>query len=199
MLSRSATARSSATVVARDLREGDPAGSRELGRTAANETPREDAPLRTVPYVDLERYAGTWYEIASYPQRFQKGCTATTAAYALRKDGTIQVVNRCNRDSLDGRQTIARGQARVVDRKSNAKLEVSFFWPFWGDYWIIDLDPEYRYAVVGHPNRKYLWILSRARTMDSLVYSGILERLTAQGYDIAKLQVTLQPQEPAAP
>ena len=168
-------------------------------RTAANESPREDAPLRTVPYVDLERYAGTWYEIASYPQRFQKGCTATTAAYALRKDGTIQVVNRCNRDSLDGRQTIARGQARVVDRKSNAKLEVSFFWPFWGDYWIIDLDPEYRYAVVGHPNRKYLWILSRARTMDSLVYSGILERLTAQGYDIAKLQVTLQPQEPAAP
>ena len=108
-------------------------------------------------------------------------------------------MNRCNRDSLDGRQTIARGQARVVDRKSNAKLEVSFFWPFWGDYWIIDLDPEYRYAVVGHPNRKYLWILSRARTMDSLVYSGILERLTAQGYDIAKLQVTLQPQEPAAP
>lgn len=156
-------------------------------------------PLRTVAHVDLERYTGTWYEIASYPQRFQKGCTATSAVYTLREDGMIQVVNRCNRDSLDGRETIARGRARVVDRESNAKLKVTFFWPFWGDYWIIDLDSEYRYAVVGHPGRKYLWILSRTRTMDPRVYSGILERLTAQGYEIAGLRVTLQPQEPAAP
>lgn len=159
----------------------------------------DPAPLRTVTHVDLARYVGTWYEIASYPQRFQKGCTATTAIYTLRKDGKIQVVNRCHRDSLDGRQTIARGRARVIDRESNAKLKVSFFWPFWGDYWIIDLDPGYRYAVVGHPSRKYLWILCRTRTMDPLVYSGILERLTAQGYDVGKLQVTLQPQETAAP
>ena len=158
----------------------------------------EPAPLRTVAQVDLARYVGTWYEIASYPQRFQKGCTATTAVYTLREDGKIQVINRCNRDSLDGRETIARGRARVVDRESNAKLKVTFFWPFWGDYWIIDLDPEYRYAVVGHPNRKYLWILSRTRTMDPPVYSGILERLTAQGYDIGKLRVTLQPQDQAA-
>ena len=109
------------------------------------------------------------------------------------------MVNRCNRDSLDGRETIARGRARVIDRETNARLKVSFFRPFWGDYWIIDLDPEYRYAVVGHPNRKYLWILCRTRTMDLLVYSGILERLTAQGYDIGRLQVTLQPREPDAP
>ena len=159
----------------------------------------DPAPLRTVSHVDLTRYVGTWYEVASYPQRFQKGCTATAAVYTLREDGQIQVVNRCNRDSLEGRETIARGRARVIDRETNAKLKVTFFWPFWGDYWIIDLDPEYRYAVVGHPNRKYLWILCRTRTMDPLVYSGILERLTAQGYDIAKLRVTLQPQEPAAP
>lgn len=159
----------------------------------------DPAPLRTVAHVDLARYVGTWYEIASYPQRFQKGCTATTAVNTLGEDGKIQVVNRCHRDSLDGRETIARGRARVIDRESNAKLKVSFFWPFWGDYWIIDLDPEYRYAVVGHPGRTYLWILSRTRTMDPLVYSGILERLTAQGYDVGKLQVTLQPQEPAGP
>jgi apolipoprotein D and lipocalin family protein len=166
---------------------------------ATDSNARGPAPLRTVAHVELTRYVGVWYEIASYPQRFQKGCTATAAVYALRDDGMIQVINRCNRDSLDGRETIARGRARVVDHESNAKLEVSFFWPFWGDYWIIDLDPEYRYAVVGHPSRKYLWILSRTRTMDPLTYSGILERLTAQGYDIAKLRVTLQPQEPAAP
>ncbi len=168
-------------------------------QTAPDSSASEPAPLRTVAQVDLTRYAGTWYEIASYPQRFQKGCTATTAVYTLREDGKIQVVNRCHRDSLDGRETVARGRARVVDRETNAKLKVTFFWPFWGDYWIIDLDPDYRYAVVGHPNRKYLWILSRTRTMDPLVYSGILERLTAQGYDLAKLRVTLQPQEPAAP
>jgi apolipoprotein D and lipocalin family protein len=136
---------------------------------------------------------GTWYEIASYPQRFQRGCTATTALYSLREDGMLQIVNRCHRDSLDGRETIARGRARIVDRKTNAKLKVSFFWPFWGDYWIIDLDAEYRYAVVGHPSRKYLWILSRTRTMDATIYSGILERLTEQGYDVGRLQLTLQP------
>ena len=170
-----------------------------VAQAAPDSSGKEPAPLQTVAQVDLTRYVGTWYEIASYPQRFQKGCTATTAIYTLREDGRILVVNRCNRDSLDGRETIARGRARAVDRETNAKLKVTFFWPFWGDYWIIDLDREYRHAVVGHPKRKYLWILSRTRTMDPLVYSGILERLTAQGYDVAKLQVTLQPQEPAAP
>lgn len=170
-----------------------------VGQAAPEASGNNPAPLRTVSRVDLTRYVGTWYEIASYPQRFQKGCTATTAVYALREDGEIQVVNRCNRDSLDGRETVARGRARVIDRETNAKLKVTFFWPFWGDYWIIDLDPEYRFAVVGHPNRKYLWILSRTRTMDPLVYSRILEHLTVQGYDVGKLQVTLQPQEVAAP
>jgi apolipoprotein D and lipocalin family protein len=174
-----------------------------LVATAVQATPdssgKESAPLRTVAQVDLTRYIGTWYEIASYPQRFQKGCTATAAVYSLRDDGMIQVVNRCNRDSLDGRETIARGRARVIDRESNAKLKVTFFWPFWGDYWIIDLDPGYRYAVVGHPSRKYLWILSRTRTIGPSVYSGILQRLTGQGYDVSRLQVTLQPSAPAVP
>jgi len=152
----------------------------------------ETAPLQTVPRVDLARYMGTWYEIASYPQRFQRGCTGTTATYTLRPDGSVEVVNRCARDSLDGRVTVAKGRARVVDGATNAKLKVSFFWPFWGDYWIIDLGRDYEFAVVGHPGRKYLWILGRAPTMDAAVYDGILERLRRQGYDTSKLNRTLQ-------
>ncbi len=154
-------------------------------------------PLETVSHVDLARYAGTWYEIASYPQRFQKGCTGTTATYTLRADGSVEVLNRCTRDSLNGRITVARGRARVVDRTSNAKLKVSFFWPFWGDYWIIDLGRDYEYAVVGHPSRKYLWILSRTPAMAPEVYEGILGRLREQGYDTGGLRRTLQDVGPA--
>ena len=154
-----------------------------------------DSPLQTVPSVDLSRYVGTWYEIASYPQRFQKGCTGTTATYTMRPDGQIDVLNRCSRDSLNGRVTVARGRAKVVDKSTNAKLKVSFFWPFWGDYWIIDLGQDYEYAVVGHPKRKYLWVLSRTPAMDALVYEGILERLRAQGYDTTHLVRTVQPAE----
>ena len=159
-----------------------------LGASAAE----KERPLETVPHVDLARYAGIWYEIASYPQRFQKGCTGTIASYSLRPDGTVEVLNRCARDSLNGRVTVAKGRARVVDRKSNAKLKVSFFWPFWGDYWIIDLGPEYECAVVGHPSRKYLWILSRTPTLVPAVYEGILERLRAKGYDTGRLRRTVQ-------
>jgi len=142
--------------------------------------------------VDLARYAGTWYEIASYPQRFQKGCTGTMATYTLRPNGSVEVVNRCARDSLDGRITVARGRARVVDRRTNAKLKVTFFWPFWGDYWIIDLGRDYEYAVVGHPGRKYLWVLCRTPHMDDAVYAGILDRLRTQGYDTTRLVRTVQ-------
>lgn len=150
-------------------------------------------PLRTVAKVELDRYLGTWFEIASYPQRFQRDCTATQANYSLDDDGDILVENRCRKHSLDGKLDTAKGRARVVDRGSNAKLEVSFFRPFWGDYWIIDLGDEYEYAVVGHPSREYLWILSRTPTLDPTVYAGILERLVAQGYDTSRLQTTLQP------
>lgn len=159
---------------------------------SADPGPVKPPPLESVPHVDLARYAGTWYEIASYPQRFQKGCTGTTATYTLRADGTVEVLNRCARDSLAGRVTVARGRAKVVDRTSNARLKVSFFWPFWGDYWIIDLGRDYEYAVIGHPSRKYLWILSRTPTMATASYEGILERLRGQGYDAARLRRTLQ-------
>ncbi len=150
-------------------------------------------PLRTVDHVDLQRYLGTWYEIASFPQSFQRGCTATTATYSMREDGDIDVLNRCRKDSLDGPEKEARGRARVADPASNAKLEVSFFRPFWGDYWIIDLGADYEYSVVGHPSRDYLWILSRSRTMAPEIYDGIVRRLEAQGYETGRLQRTLQP------
>jgi apolipoprotein D and lipocalin family protein len=149
-------------------------------------------PLETVPYVDLERYSGLWYEIASYPQRFQRGCHKTTAEYSISERGHVVVVNRCNKDSIDGRQSSIRGKAFVQKNSGNAKLRVQFFWPFRGDYWIIDLADDYSYAVVSHPNRNYLWILSRTPEMDEKIYSGILGRLKDQGFDLDMLQKTIQ-------
>ncbi len=151
-------------------------------------------PLQVVPSVDLPRYMGTWYEIANYPHRFQEGCTATTARYTLGEDGEVAVLNSCRQGSLDGEEDTAEGRARVVDTATNAKLEVSFFGPFWGDYWIIELGEQYEYAVVGHPGRDYLWILSREPQMDSATYEMLLERLTEKHqYDVTRLQRTLQP------
>jgi apolipoprotein D and lipocalin family protein len=150
-------------------------------------------PLQTVDEVDLSRYIGTWYEIASYPQIFQRRCTGTTATYRLRDDGLIDVENRCFKGSLEGREAVARGRARVPDPAESAKLEVSFFGPIWGDYWVIDLGADYEYAVVGSPSRDFLWILCRTPTMDDALYEGILERLRANGYTLDELQRTPQP------
>ena len=155
-------------------------------------------PLETVSHVDLSRYLGLWYEIASFPQSFQRGCTATTATYTLRPDGDIDVLNRCRKGSLDGEEKSAFGRARVVDHTTNAKLEVSFFRPFWGDYWIIDLSDDYSYAVVGHPSRDYLWILARTPTMAEATYLSIVTRLQAQGYETSRLVRTLHVAGPSA-
>lgn len=149
--------------------------------------------LAVVPEVDLARYAGTWYEIARYPNRFQKDCFATSVTYTIRDDGTVEVINRCRSGSVNGEEKSIRGRAWSVDPTTNAKLKVQFFWPFRGDYWIIQLDTEYRYAVVGHPKRKYLWILSRTPDMDAATYDGILERLREQGYDTERLLRTAHP------
>jgi apolipoprotein D and lipocalin family protein len=150
--------------------------------------------LHTVANVDLQRYIGTWYEIASYPHRFQKGCVATRAVYTLRDDGQVAVRNECRQGALDGPLRSVEGRARIVDPASNARLKVTFFWPFWGSYWIIDLDPDYRWAVVGHPSRKYLWILSRTPILDETLFREIVARLPAQGYDPARLNRTPQPE-----
>ncbi len=144
--------------------------------------------LSTVESVDIERYLGEWYEIASFPQWFQRGCSNTIAMYSLRADGNITVQNRCIEN---GREKIAEGLVRVPNEEDTAKFEVSFFGPFWGKYWIIDLDSDYKYAVVGHPSRRYLWILSRTPTLDSQLYQDILTRLRQEkGYNLAALQIT---------
>lgn len=149
-------------------------------------------PVETVKFVDLSRYVGQWYEIARYPNRFQKGCVGSRATYTLRDDGRINVVNACYDKSFAGTLRSAKGKAWVVDTETNARLKVSFFWPFAGDYWIIDLDQDYEYAVIGHPKRKYLWILSRTPEMSDEVYQSILMRLQNQEYNTAQLIRTKQ-------
>jgi apolipoprotein D and lipocalin family protein len=154
---------------------------------------RQDAsPLEVVPFVDLSRYTGQWYEIARFPHRFQEGCFGSRTTYTLRDDGKIAVLNECHEGSFSGKIKDAKGKAWVVDRHTNAKLKVSFFWPFSGDYWIIDLGKDYEYAVVGHPDRTYLWILSRTKKMDEAVYLEILGRIATRGYDVTKLIKTPQ-------
>ncbi len=153
----------------------------------------EKKPLEVVPHVDLQKYLGTWYEIATIPQRFQKGCVGVTAEYSLRDDGDLQVVNTCRRDTLDGQVRQVRGRAWVVDKTTNAKLKVRFFWPFSGSYWIIGLDSNYGWAVVGHPSRSYLWVLSRTPQMDATLYSEILKLIADKGYELTKIKKTLQP------
>ncbi len=143
--------------------------------------------LEVVPHVELERYLGKWYDIAHLPFRFQEGCTDTTATYALAEDGRISVLNECLKN---GKVKQARGKAKIVDKNSRAKLKVSFFWPFYGDYWIIDLGRDYEYAVVGTPNRKYLWILSRTPKMDDQLFSQLVESAKSKGFDVNNLTRT---------
>lgn len=153
---------------------------------------RADAPLETVAHVDLQKYLGDWYEQARLPNSFQEGCTHAKANYSVRPDGKLKVVNTCRR--ADGSMKEAEGEAEVVDKETNAKLSVSFVpsWMRWtgvgrGKYWIIDLHPKYEYAVVSEPERRYLWILSRAERLDRKTYDAIVERLKKNGFDTSKL------------
>lgn len=145
-----------------------------------------EAPVTPVDHVDLERYAGLWHEIARIPNRFQKQCSSgTTAEYTLRDDGRITVVNRCTK--ADGSQDEAKGVAKVVDTASGARLRVSFVsflgWrPFWGDYWILGLDAEYRWAIVGTPDRRYGWVLARTPALDGETLDHIFAILERNGY-----------------
>ena len=148
--------------------------------------------LDVVQAVDLSRYVGRWYEIARLPNGFQKKCADTvTADYAVRPDGKIEVINRCRKAS--GEIATAKGKAKIVDKKTNAKLKVTFFWPFYGDYWILDLGPNYEYAVVGEPGRKYLWILSRSPRMDEALYQHLLQKMATQGFNTEMMIRTSQP------
>ncbi|MFC2172415.1 lipocalin family protein [Acidobacteriota bacterium] len=155
----------------------------------------EEATMITVSSVDLQKYSGLWYEIAKIPNRFQKKCAGdTTALYSLREDGRMNVENRC----LDRKGVLktAKGVARTVDSPSNAKLKVSFVKLlgkrlFWGDYWIIGLGEQYEYAIVGHPKRKYGWILSRKPDLTEKQKVQIFSELRVQGYDPDDFEQTL--------
>jgi apolipoprotein D and lipocalin family protein len=158
-------------------------------------------PLEVVPSVDLVRYCGSWYEIARLPNGFQEKCAGDViATYTLLNDGQIKVVNRCRKE--DGEITEAEGRAkRASDDGPNSKLKVRFapsilsFLPFvWGNYWILELDAAYTYAVVGEPNREYLWILSRSPRMDENIIQGILDRMKEKGFDVSKVIRTKQMQ-----
>jgi apolipoprotein D and lipocalin family protein len=170
-------------------------GTSLLGACASTPAASTDAPpLQTVAKVDLSRYTGTWHEIARYPFGIQdRRCARdTTATYRARTADTISVLNRCVQ--ADGTESAVEGVAWILDPVSNAKLEVSFLpaWLRWlpigrGDYWVIDLAPDYSWVVVGEPRRRYLWILARSPRLDPATYEAIVKRLPTHGYDPARL------------
>jgi apolipoprotein D and lipocalin family protein len=155
-------------------------------------------PVRTVPSVDLKRYSGKWYEIARYPNKFQKQCVGnTTANYTIKPNGKLEVLNECLKS--DGLVSSAKAEAKIAEKGSNAKLKVRFapgflsvFGFVWADYWIIDLAPDYEYAVVADPKREYLWILNRKPEMNEAIYQEILRRVEKQGFEPGKLVKTRQ-------
>ncbi len=154
--------------------------------------------LLTVPSVDVARYMGVWFEIAKYPNRFQKQCIADTQAhYRLLRSGTVEVVNRCKKEN--GEMEEAVGEARQTGAATSPKLQVRFapswlsFLPFvWGDYWVIDLDDRYQLVAVSEPKREFLWVLARTPTVSAESYDALMSRLKAQGFDLARLQRTKQ-------
>jgi apolipoprotein D and lipocalin family protein len=158
----------------------------------------QDTAVKTVPSVDLTRYAGTWFEIARFPNRFQDHCVGDVrATYTRRSDRRIDVLNRCR--AGDGRVDEAKGVARVVDTTSNARLEVRFAPGFlswlpmvWGDYWIIGLGDDYGWATVGSPDRDYLWILSRTPELPAVEYERAVAAARDNGFDVRRLVRTQQ-------
>lgn len=169
-----------------------------LGATAQLVTGCACNPPATVSFVDLERYAGTWYEMAKYPVFFERGLVGVTAEYTLLDNGTVRVVNRGYRGSFDGAEARVEGTARVADPATNAKLTVQFgpipFSLFGPNYWIIDLGEDYNYAVVSDGCRSTLWILSRTPQMDAALYDEIVARLAANGFDVDRLEPMPQPE-----
>ncbi|NLX07311.1 MAG: lipocalin family protein [Phycisphaerae bacterium] len=155
-------------------------------------------PPETVDFVDLERYEGLWYEIASYPTFFNQDLVATTAQYTLREDGRVDLINRARVGDFDGPETTIAGVARTTDPNSNSRLAVRFNqFPvclFEAHYWIIELDQEnYQYAVVSDPRRSTLFILSRTPTVDDQFLQALIDDLAARGFDPNEIQLTPQP------
>lgn len=157
--------------------------------------PLKDRKPVAVKSVDLEQYMGRWYEVARYPNRFQRGTVGTIAHYQLRKNGRITLKNSAHKKTLDGKITKGDGSGRVLRKSKGAKWSVQFVWPFTADYWIIEHCPKYSWAVVGQPSKKNLWILSRTPRLDDATWKNVTDRLAKHGYDKAKLKKTLQPKD----
>lgn len=157
-----------------------------------------DAPLKTIDSLDVPRYMGRWYEIAKFPNWFQKKCVShTVAEYSPQANGRVKVLNRCR--LADGKDDSAEGEARQIGPSNSPQLQVRFApaWlslipMVWGDYWVIDLDADYQLAAVSEPGREYLWVLSRTPQVDAKAYEALLIRLRAQGLNTVKLEMTLQ-------
>lgn len=135
----------------------------------------------------IEKYLGTWYEIARYDHRFERGLVGVTANYTMRKDGKIKVLNSGYKNDLDGEFSQAIGKAKIPNANEPAKLKVSFFWIFYSDYFVLEIDENYQWAIIGSSSDKYLWILSRKPNMEDLIYTNLLNKLQERGYDISKL------------
>lgn len=159
-----------------------------VGQAWAQTPQTPESKVTSVAAVDLARYAGQWFEVAAFPMFFQRHCVGdTTANYALALDGSVTVTNRCR---TQGGVDEATGRATGVEGSANSRLKVSFFWPFKADYWVIGLDADYRWALVGNPNRKYLWLLSRTPQLPQPLLGAALASAKAQGFDLSQLRYT---------
>ena len=169
-----------------------------LASAQAQSSEASPAPLEAITSLDVSRYMGTWYEVAKYPNWFQKRCIANTSAtYAAQPNGMLQVLNRCQKE--DGSMSEALGAAKQVGDTNSPKLKVRFapawlsFLPFvWGNYWVIDLDSQYQLAAVSEPSRKYLWILSRTQTVEPKAYEALMQRLKQQGFNLDAIEISKQ-------
>lgn len=146
-----------------------------------------DEPLPTVDTLDLHKYAGTWYEIARLPNSFEKGLQCVTANYTVKDNGKVRVLNSGRKEPSLEKVKNAKGKAYVPDPSYPARLKVTFFWPFAGDYYVIALDEDYTHALVGSPSREYLWILSRTKTLGQKKTDRLLEIASAQGFDVEQM------------
>jgi apolipoprotein D and lipocalin family protein len=148
--------------------------------------------MKTVDKVDLNRYMGTWYEIARFPHSFEKGLVGVTATYNLKKNGKVEVINQGYKDSLSGKLKRAKGFAKIPDPNVPGRLMVYFFWPFGGEYLILELDENYQYVLIGSSSKNYLWILSRTPKMDDQTYDSLVKKAESLGFDTSRLLKVLQ-------
>lgn len=140
-----------------------------------------------VEELEIKKYLGTWYELARYDHSFERNLVGVSAKYSMREDGMIKVVNSGYKKTLDGKYSEAIGKAKIPDPNIPSKLKVSFFWIFYGDYFVLELDKDYQWALIGSKSDNFLWILSRTPQMDENLYQSLLDKLTARGYDTSKL------------